>query len=431
MSLLDYKSSFTRCVRCSLCKWVPSPQVRSQRFSIGCPSILYGNFHAYSGGGKAITALGLMQGVVDYSDDMLKTVHACSMCGACDISCKLNYQDKVNLLEGLRELRLKCVEDGQMDPTHMIIMDGLKKEDNVFGEPKADRSKWAEGLGVKDVFSDKVDVYLHVGCHFAYDEGLWPVIRGVVRILQAADISFGIAMADEGCCGGRAFDMGFKGVAANFAEATAGRVKESGAKTLLTCCADGFGTFKQLYPMVGFGFKDVEVLHIAEYMARLMKEGKLTLNREVPMRVTYHDPCHLGRLGEAWTPWSGTYKKVLNTMTITDPPREVLFGNNGVYNAAREVLNGIPGLEFVEMERIREYSFCCGAGGGAKEAYPDFALMAGNERIQEAKSTGAEALVTACPWCERNFKDAVQENNEKMAVFDVVELVLKAMGINE
>ena len=173
MSLLEYKSSFTRCVRCSLCKWVPSPQVRSQRFATGCPSIQYGNFHAYSGGGKAITALGLMHGIVDYSDEMLNTVYACSMCGACDISCKLNYQANVNLLEGLRELRVKCVEDGQTDMVHMSLMEDLKREDNIFGKPKADRSKWAAGLGVKDVFGEKVDVYLHVGCHFAYDEDLY------------------------------------------------------------------------------------------------------------------------------------------------------------------------------------------------------------------------------------------------------------------
>lgn len=228
--------------------------------------------------------------------------------------------------------------------------------------------------------------------------------------------------------GGRAYEMGYKGEFENYAESMIGRVKESGAKTLLTCCSDGYGTFKQLYPKVGQTFGGVEVLHISEYMDRLVGEGKIAFRQEVPLRVTYHDPCHLGRLGEPYKPWNGTHKRVLNNMIITEPEREVLFGVKGVYDAPRNILQRIPGLELVEMERIREYTYCCGAGGGAKEAYPDFALMAARERIEEAKSTRADALVTACPWCERNFKDAVKETGEKLQVYDIVEIALRAMG---
>jgi Fe-S oxidoreductase len=359
---------------------------------------------------------------------MLKSVYACSMCGACDIACKLNLGDMVEPVEILRELRVKLVEDGQTDFAHMALIDGLKKEDNTFGKPKADRHKWAEGLAVKDILEEKAEVFLHVGCQLAYDEELWPVIRGMVAILQEAGVDFGVAQKEEVCCGGRAYEIGYKGELENYAESMLGRVKESGAKTLLTCCSDGYGTFKQLYPRIGQTFKDVEVLHITEYIDRLMKEGKIKFTKEVPLSATYHDPCHLGRLGEPYIPWDGTLKKVMNNMIITDPEKEVQFGVNGVYNPPRDILKGIPGLEFVEMERIREYTYCCGAGGGAKEAYPDFALMAARERIEEAKATGADALVTACPWCERNFKDAVQESGEKMEVYDIIEIVLKGMG---
>ncbi len=428
MALSDYQEYMERCIRCSSCKWVPIPNIRSWRFATGCPSIQYGNFHAYSGGGKIISGLGLLTGRIDYTDEMLKTVHACSMCGACDIACKLNMSDMIEPVEILRELRIKMVEDGQSDVTHMALIDGLKKEDNMLGEPKADRAKWAEGLVIKDILQEKAEVFLHVGCRLAYDETLWPVIRGVVKILQEAGVDFGIAEKEEVCCGGRAYEMGYKGEFDNYAESMAGRVKESGAKILLTCCSDGYGTFKQLYPKTGQVFKGVEVLHITEYIDRLMKKGKIKLCHEVPMRVTFHDPCHLGRLGEPYKPWKGTHKKVMNNMIITDPEKEVLFGVNGVYGPPRDILKSIPGLEFVEMERIKEYTYCCGAGGGAKEAYPDFASMAARERIEEAKATGAEALVTACPWCERNFKDAIQETGEKMEVFDIAEMVLKGIG---
>jgi Fe-S oxidoreductase len=431
MALSDHKHQMEQCVRCSCCKFVVAPHVGSYKYATGCPSIRYGNFHAYSGSGKVITAMALNAGEIGYTEEMLKTIHACSMCGSCDISCKFNYAENVEPLEILRELRVKVVEDGQSDPAHMTAMRYLKREDNLFGKPKADRSKWAEGLNIKDALEEKTEVYLHVGCHLAYDEELWPIIRGAVKILQRAGVDFGIAKKEEVCCGGRAYDMGYKQELASYAESLVGRVKEAGSKILLTCCSDGYGTFKQLYPMVGQNFKDVEVLHITEYIDRLMKEGKIQAKREVPMRVTYHDPCHLGRLGEPCVPWNGTLKKVLNIMQVTDPPKDVRFGVEGVYDAPRNILQRIPGVEFVEMERIREYSYCCGAGGGAKEAYPDFALMTARERLEEAKDTGAQALVTACPWCVRNFKDALQETGEKMDVYDVVELVLEAMGTTE
>ena len=428
MSLDKKIENAERCVRCSLCKWIPTPRILNWRFAGGCPSIQYGNFHAYSGGGKNITALALSKGRVDYTDEMLKSVHACSMCGACEISCNMNNGGNVEPYETMRELRVKIVEDGQANPAHMFVLDSLKRDDNTLGLPKEDRSKWTDGLKVKDILKEKAEVFLHVGCQLSYDQELWPVIRGAAAILEAAGVDFGIAKKEESCCGGRAFDMGYEGEFENYAESMIGRVKESGAKTLITCCSDGYGTFKQLYPLRGKEFKDIQVLHITEYIDRLLKEGKLVLNQNVPLRVTYHDPCHLGRLGEAYTPWKGEYKKVLNKMRVSEPEKQVRFGVNGIYDPPRDILKAIPGVELVEMERIREYSYCCGAGGGAMEAYPDFTSQAATERLEEAKYTGAEAMVTSCPWCERNFKDTAEEIGGRIKIFDIIELVLKAMG---
>jgi len=419
-----------QCVRCSCCKFVAAPYVGSYKYAAGCPSIQYGNYHAYSGSGKVITALALTSGETGYTDEMLKIIHTCTMCGSCDISCKFNYAENVEPLGILRELRMKVVDDGQSDPAHMATIKYLKREDNVFGKPKADRAQWAEGLSIKDALEERTEVYFHVGCHYSYDEDLWPIIRGAARVLQEAGVDFGFAKKEEVCCGGRAFDMGYKQELGSYAESLVGRVKEAGSKILVTSCSDCYGTFKQLYPIAGQDFKDVEVLHMTEYLARLMKEGKIKPSRKVPMLVTYHDPCHLGRLGEPCAPWKGTLEKVLNIMPVTVPPKDVRFGADGVYDAPRQILENIPGIEFVEMERIREYSYCCGAGGGAKEAYPDFALKTAKDRLEEARDTGADALVTACPWCERNFKDALDGEAGKLEVYDIVELLLKGMGIN-
>jgi len=149
------------------------------------------------------------------------------------------------------------------------------------------------------------------------------------------------------------------------------------------------------------------------------------------MKVTYHDPCHLGRQGEPYVPWSGKEKKIFDQAVCYDPPRPRYNGAWGVYESPRDILKAIPGLELVEMERIKEASWCCGAGGGSYEAYPEFSRWTAHERIEEAMSTGADAIVTACPWCERNFLDAASGESRKMKVFDILELVQQAIEPGE
>ncbi len=199
----------------------------------------------------------------------------------------------------------------------------------------------------------------------------------------------------------------------------------AGVKTVVTPCADCYYAFERLYPKeTGSNF---EVLHVTQFVERLIKEGKLKLTKSVPLTVTYHDPCYLGREGEPYVPWNGTTTKVFGQITKHIPPKPRYNGAWGIYDAPRNILKAIPGVELVEMERIKEFTWCCGAGGGVKEAFPDFNAWTATERIEEAKTTGAEALVTACPWCESNFLEAVAADGTKMKVYDVMELVAKAI----
>jgi Fe-S oxidoreductase len=156
-------------------------------------------------------------------------------------------------------------------------------------------------------------------------------------------------------------------------------------------------------------------------------DGQLKLTKPVPMKVTYHDPCHLGRQGEDYVPWNGKEKKIFGQAVCYEPPRPRYNGAFGVYEAPRNLLQAIPGVELVEMERNKEAAWCCGAGGGAREAYPKFSEWTATERIEEAESTGADALVSACPWCERNFTDAVRHGGRKLQVFDILQLVEQAL----
>jgi Fe-S oxidoreductase len=421
VALEDYRIDMEGCSRCSVCKFIPMDKITGSQYAEICPSTSRYNFHAYSAGGKLNIGLAMLENRLDYTDELLNIVYNCQMCGGCDISCK--FARDMEVLEVLQELRIKCVEDGQFLPGHMPMIDSLKKEDNVMQRPKSERGKWAEGLDVKNVTREHAEVYYHAGCRYCYDEELWPAARGAVNLLKKAGVDVGIAGKEEICCGGRAYQIGYQGELTKYAESNMEMMKTAGVKTLVTSCADCYWAFKVVYDEIGKK-GNLEVLHITEYLDRLIKEGKLKPTKQVPMKVTYHDPCHLGRLGEPYISWKG--QLIPGTM-ITDPPKEFRRGTDGVYQPPRDILNSITGLKLAEMHRIKEYSWCCGAGGGVKEVNPDFALWTALERIEEAKTTGAEAMITACPWCQRNFRDAIEQSGDRIKIYDVVELLQQAV----
>jgi len=427
MSLKDYYYEMSHCHRCSYCKFMPFQLTKSMRFSQNCPSIGFRNFHSYSAGGRVILAHSIVSGrLQDYTETMKQIVFECTMCGACQIQCR-TYNYNLNPIEVMQELRSHFVEQGEFVDEHMMMIEGLKREDNVFGEPKANRGNWAEGLDVKDINKEEADVLFHAGCRVSYDEDFWALARKAITILKKAGVDVGIAGRSESCCGGRAYETGFAGEMSRFAEDLVSRLKSSGATKLVTLCADCYGTFKGCYALIGIK-PDVEILHMTEYVDRLVKEQRIELTHKVPMRITYHDPCRLGRRGEPGEPWKGEYRRLKPHIFAPVPEKPIKLGLNGCYDPPRDVLKSIPGIELVEMERNRIHSFCCGAGAGALEAFEAFATHTATERIEEARSTKADAMVTACPWCERTFRDAAEMNGSDFPIVDVIELVDKAMG---
>jgi Fe-S oxidoreductase len=420
MSLQEVKRDMEGCSRCSNCKWVPHLQIKSWRYAKVCPSVDRYNFHCYSGGGKMIMANSMLDKRIDMSESVSEIAYRCQLCGACQVSCQA-YRDDIDLADVLLELRAHCVEQGFVQPEHLDIIDSMKHEDNTMNMLKADRGNWAAGLDIPDINKQKVDVLFHAGCRFSYDKDLWDTLRYSVNLLLNNGIKVGIAGRDESCCGGRAFEIGYQGEMKNYGEDMASRVKASGARVLVTPCSDCYYTFKYLYPKTGRKM-DVQVLHITEYLDSLIKNEEIKPKKRVPLKVTYHDPCHLGRRGEIYKEWHGEDKLM----------RSVKFkqtGKFGIFEPPRDILKSIPGVELVEMERIREYSWCCGAGGGVLEYDPDFSRWTAKDRLTEAMATGADALVTACPWCERLFKDTVSENNLDIQIFDVCDILSKSLGV--
>ena len=423
MALEDYRSDMEMCCRCSICKFVPLEKLKEIQHSWVCPSIARYNFHTYAGGGRVGMGIAMLEKELEYDDKLLEVVYNCQMCGACDISCK--YAMDMEVLEPINEIRIKCVEEGHTVPALDGVINSLRKQGTMIPGAIAGRGDWAKGLDVKDITRQKTKVIYHAGCRVCYDKDMWKIAKAAVKLLKKAGVDVGIAGENESCCGGRAYQMGYKEELLNQARQNMALVKKSGAEILVTGCADCYYAFKVLYDK--FGLKgDLEVLHTTEYLARLIKEGKLKPTRQVNVKVTYHDPCHLGRLGEPYIHWEG--KPVPGHIRIFDPPKEFRRGTYGVYESPRDVLKSIPGLKLVEMDRIKEYAWCCGAGGGVKESNPDFAGWTAKTRLNEALSTGAEAIVTACPGCEQNFSDTIRETADKLKVYDVVELLEKSVS---
>ena len=421
MGLEQYLGDAEMCCRCSTCKFIPMQKIKGYQFSYACPSVSRYNFHLYSGGGRLNYIAHAIKNGINYTDKLLDAVKNCQLCGACGVSC--NFAMDMEVLEPITELRIKTVEDGKTVPALDKVIAGLKKTGSMV-PVKGKRGAWAEGLGVKNAAKEKVDVLFHVGCLSSYDAEMQKLPKAIVKILQKAGVDFGIFGDAEMCCGGRAYQMGYKDDFLAQAEKNMSMIKNAGVKTLVTGCADGYQAFKVLYEKYKLR-GELEVLHITEYIDRLIKQGKLKLNRKVPMVVTYHDPCRLGRLSEPWVHWEG--KKIPGDRFVFDPPKQYRRGTYGIYEPPRDVLRAIPGVNISEMTRIKEYAWCCGAGGGVNESNPDFAMWTAKERINEAIATGAEAIVSACPWCEKTLTAAAKECGSSLKVYDIVELVARAI----
>jgi Fe-S oxidoreductase len=422
MALEDLRNEMETCRRCSACKFIPLEKVAGYQPVNVCPSITRYNFHTYSAGGRMVNGVALLEKRVDFSPKFMEVMYNCQMCGACDVSCK--YAMDMEVIEPIYETRIKAVSEGHTNPALDKVISSLRKQGTMVPGARVKRGEWAAGLNIKDCTKEKVDVIYHVGCQTSFSKDMWKLAKTTAKLLQKAGVNFGIAGENETCCGGRAYQMGYRQDFLNQAKKNMAMIKKSGAKTLVTGCADGYHAFKVLYDKFGLKGK-LEVLHITEYLARLLKEGKIKPKKKVDITVTYHDPCHLGRLGEPWVHWKGV--EVPGHIRIFEPHKEFRRGTYGVYEPPRDILKSIPGLKLVEMMRIKEYAWCCGAGGGVNVSNPEFSLWTAIERIKEAEATGAEAIATACPWCIKNFNEAIKSTRSSLKVYDVIELLEKAI----
>ncbi|MBN2167690.1 MAG: LUD domain-containing protein [Actinobacteria bacterium] len=367
-------------------------------------------------GGSGVVLSGCYSGLEAAVENGL---NLCTSCGACVARCPV----EIKIDKAIESARSGCVESGLLVPEHMLVIDNLKKEQNVFGEPRERRADWAAGLEIKNINDGVAQVFFHAGCRYSYDEEQKSPVRAAVQLLKIAGVDFAVAGAEECCCGGRAYKMGYFGEAEHYAEDMDQKVKASGASLLVTPCADCYACFKYLYPKIGRKLP-VEIMHTTEFLNRLAGDEKLLLGNELSMKVTYHDPCNLGRAAEEFMQRGDEGDA---------PDGESGSTHNGIdgYGPPRELINKIPGLRFAEMDRVRNYSRCCGAGGGVMEAFPGLCAWIAGDRVEEAVETGAQALVTSCPWCEKAFLDATRGSDAGIKILDICELLLMGTGLEK
>jgi Fe-S oxidoreductase len=233
-------------------------------------------------------------------------------------------------------------------------------------------------------------------------------------------------MKDEKCCGNTVFSVGMFDEAKKIAEANIAAVKASGAKTLVTSCAECYRMFKVDYPkLLDIATADLgfEVIHLIEFADKALADGKLKMTKPVDIRFTYHDACSVSRLCDAWVP----YKGERGWMGMIFPGLRRRRGRQGLYAQSRNLLNAVPGATFVEMIRLRENAFCCRGGRGAKAAFPEFAEVSADHRMSEVKYVGAEVVVSACPWCCDSFSQSAKGDGDNVKAMDIAEIIAAAL----
>jgi Fe-S oxidoreductase len=415
----NFVYDMSRCIKCKGCTWVDHTYMPGAKYTTRCPSATKYIFDSYGAYGKLRIGHAMAEGVLGWNEKALEIMYACTLCGACDVGCKRNLDLEVELT--LESLRVKAVKDGVGPmPAHKVMTEKIVKSHNCYGTDHAKRRDWI----TKDAApSAKADILYYVGCNASYVNK--EIARSTAKIFKACGDDY-MLMPDEWCCGNKIFSVGMLDEARAIAERNISEVRKTGAKMLVTSCAEGYRMWKVDYPKLlniatdDLGFK---VMHLLEYADQKLKDGMLKLKNVLDSRVAYHDACSVSRLCDPWTPYEGKR----GWMGCVEPRLKRRKGTTGLYSAPRDILKAIPGVEFIEMPRTRENSFCCGAGRGTEEAFPEFSSWAADQRLEEVKDAGAEILVSACPWCKNNFSRAVDAQGEKVQVLDISEVICAAI----
>ncbi len=313
----------------------------------------------------------------------------CTTCGTCPAQCPRGVE-QIDISVALRRVAAEYeIYPASVKPARTARASLISEGNPLQGDRKK-RSDWAKDLSVK-TYTEGMEVLYFVGCYLSYDPRMKKVATATANILKKSGVDFGILGSQENCCGESIRKTGSEEVFKRLARENIKTFIDNGVKKVIVSSPHCFHTFKNEYPefMVNF-----EVVHISQYILELLNEGRLEITKDLVRKVTYHDPCYLGR-------------------------------HNDIYDEPRDVLKKIPGLELIEMADSRTDSLCCGGGGGRiwmdtpkEERFSDL-------RLKQAKEVEAEVLVTSCPYCITNFEESRLnlEYEEVVEIKDITEII--------
>jgi Fe-S oxidoreductase len=419
--LEDYKLDARDCMGCAGCRWVDFIYMPGWDFSWRCPPWLKYRFDDYGACGKLRIIYDLLGGRLNYeSPTVAEVAYSCMLCGACDAACKRNLD--LEPQAALEAFRVRLVELGRGPlPAHQTISRNIIRHHHRFGVTAVGKLSW---LPSNIRTAPAAPILYYAGCRATTGNGL--TAAAAASLIHASGTPF-MVLENEFCCGQYLVSTGQIREARKIATANLDRIKATGAEKVVFSCAECYKTFKVDYPKL-LGISTVElpfqVLHLTESLDEWIKCDKLHFKNSLSMVVTYHDACALGRLSEPWVHWEGKRRE----WGILEPKRNVRRATHGIYEPPRNVLKSIPGLKLVEMPRHHENAWCCGHGGGVKEAFPDLASWTAGERLREAASVGAEAVIAACPGCRDNLSGVADQSIGKVQVYEFHEFLLKALG---
>jgi Fe-S oxidoreductase len=329
------------------------------------------------------------QAAFGLTDIESEDIWLCTTCGRCPQHCPRDVQQ----IESGVALRRIATEYGvfpkSVTPVR-TIRGSLVGEGNTLSEERAKRGDWAKGHSVK-TFTEGMEILYFPGCYPSYDPRLKKVAVATADILNAAGVEFGILGPKENCCGESIRKTGDEEVFKRLARENIKTFIDNGVKKILVSSPHCYHTFKNEYPEF---MVDFEVVHMSQYLFELVNEGRIKLKGEYAKKITYHDPCYLGR-------------------------------HNGIYDEPREVLKKVPGLEMNEMADCGKDSLCCGGGGGRVWMETQKGERFSDLRIEQAMDVEAEVLVTACPYCITMLEDSriTMEADEKIEIKDITEII--------
>jgi glycolate oxidase len=370
------------CIHCGFCR-------------LGCPTFSVTQREARNARGRNALAFYLMNGTIEPSRELSEAFYSCTTCQACTYFCPARI--KVDeIVEGVRK---KMYKAGMVPESILGLRESIYKTGNIFASAKAERIEiYPQALkekAKKGQLKPKANTLLFMGCVPSYLD--MKMVPSLLKPLDAAGVDYTTLGSEEGCCGFPLFLMGTDEFE-DHAKKTIEKIKATGARELVTPCAGCYKTFKKIYPKIAD--LGLEVYHSVQYLEKLIKEGKIKFKGNGKQKVTYHDPCDLGR-----------------AFQIFEPPRDII--------------KAIPGVEYVEMVRNRLQARCCGSGGGVQANIPEMAAEMGAERVRDALAVGAEVIVSGCAACKDNLRKGTKaipkDQRAKLKVMDITELVASSM----